>query len=87
VILIDPPVWPGWDRVWSHLVSDESYDELHAFARKVGIPRRGFDRDHYDVPEEWYDEVLARGVEPVTSRELVRRLVAAGLRRRKPRFV
>ncbi len=44
---------------------------------------RGFDRDHYDVPAEWYDEVLARGVEPVSSRELVRRLVAAGLRRRK----
>ena len=28
MILIDPPVWPGWNRVWSHLVSDEAYDEL-----------------------------------------------------------
>ena len=83
MILIDPPAWPAWNRVWSHLVSDESYEELHAFAKAAGIPARGFDRDHYDVPSEWYDEVLARGVEPVTSRELVTRLVAAGLRRRK----
>jgi len=60
-----------------------SYAELHAFAREVGIPERGFDRDHYDVPSEWYDRVVALGAEPVTSRELIRRLVGAGLRRRK----
>jgi hypothetical protein len=83
VILIDPPVWPGWDRVWSHLVSDESYDELHAFARKVGIPARGFDRDHYDVPSDKYDEMVAAGATPVESRVLVRRLIESGLRHRK----
>jgi len=82
-LMIDPPAVPSRGRLWSHLASDESYDELHAFARELGIPARGFDRDHYDVPAEWYDEVLARGVQPVSSRELVRRLVAAGLRRRK----
>ena len=82
-LMIDPPAVPSRGRMWSHLASDTSFDELHAFARELGIPERGFDRDHYDVPSEWYDEVLARGVEPVTSRELVRRLVAAGLRRRK----
>ena len=85
-LMIDPPAVPSRGRLWSHLASDESYDELHAFARELGIPERGFDRDHYDVPEEWYDQVLGLGVEPVSSRELVRRLVAAGLRRRKPRL-
>jgi Protein of unknown function (DUF4031) len=82
-LMIDPPAVPSRGRWWSHLASDESFDALHAFARELGIPERGFDRDHYDVPSEWYDEVLGRGVEPVTSRELVKRLVAAGLRRRK----
>lgn len=82
-ILIDPPNAAGHGRLWSHLASDTSYAELHAFAREVGIPERGFDRDHYDVPSEWYDRVVALGAEPVTSRELIRRLVAAGLRRRK----
>jgi hypothetical protein len=83
-LMIDPPAVPSRGRMWSHLASDTSYDELHAFARELGIPERGFDRDHYDVPSEFYDTVVGLGVEPVSSRELVKRLVAAGLRRRKP---
>ena len=83
-LMIDPPAVPSRGRMWSHLASDESFDELHAFARELGIPERGFDRDHYDVPEEWYDAVVEAGARPVTSRELVVALVAAGLRRRKP---
>lgn len=83
MILIDPPQVPSRGRLWSHLASDTSYDELHAFAARVGIPERGFDRDHYDVPAEYYDDMVAAGAVPVRSRELVSRLVAAGLRRRK----
>jgi hypothetical protein len=82
-LMIDPPLVPSRGRMWSHLASDTSYDELHVFARELGIPERGFDRDHYDVPAEWYDQVVALGAEPVTSRELVSRLRAAGLRRPK----
>jgi hypothetical protein len=84
MILIDPPNAAGHGRLWSHLASDTSYDELHVFARLIGIPERGFDRDHYDVPSERYDDVVAAGAFPVTSRELIIRLVRAGLRRRKP---
>lgn len=83
MILIDPPLVPSRGRLWSHLASDTSYDELHEFARSLGIPERGFDRDHYDVPEEWYDEAVSQGAVPVSSRELIVRLVGAGLRRRK----
>ncbi len=50
-LLIDTPVWPWRGRLWSHLVSDVSYDELHAFVEaELGIPRRAFQGDHYDVP-------------------------------------
>ena len=84
MILIDPPNAAGHGRLWSHLASDESFEELHAFALPLGIPQRGFDRDHYDVPSEWYDRMLEAGAVPVTSRELVQRLIRAGLRRRKP---
>lgn len=83
MILIDPPNAHGHGRLWSHLASDTSYDELHAFAEALGIPPRGFDRDHYDVPAEWYDRVVALGAQQVSSRELVARLRAAGLRRRR----
>jgi hypothetical protein len=85
VILIDPPTWPGHGRMWSHLISDASYEELHAFAEAVGIPARGFERDHYDVPAHMYEQVVAAGAVEVSSREVVRRLEAAGLRKRKRR--
>lgn len=82
-VLIDPPRWPGHGRLWSHLVSDVSYAELHRFAGTQGIPARGFDRDHYDVPGERYEALVAAGAVPVESRELLRRLTDSGLRRRK----
>jgi hypothetical protein len=83
MILIDPPAVPAHGRMWSHLVSDTSYDELHEFAAAHGIPARGFERDHYDVPDQFYDRLVEAGAVPVSSRELVGRLVRAGLRRRK----
>lgn len=82
-IYVDPPIWPGHGRLWSHLVSDASYAELHAFAESLGIPRRSFERDHYDVIAECYTLVVDAGACEVSSRELVIRLGAAGLRRRK----
>jgi muramoyltetrapeptide carboxypeptidase len=81
-LLIDPPIWPAHGRVWSHLVSDVSFEELHEFARGLGLPPRGFHRDHYDVPAESYDRIVAAGAVAVSSRDLVARLIAAGLRRR-----
>ncbi|MEV5874166.1 DUF4031 domain-containing protein [Streptomyces sp. NPDC052101] len=84
-LYIDPPVWPGHGRLWSHLVSDVSYDELHAFARKLDVPRRAFDRDHYDLPAHRYADAVAAGAVEVGSKELVRRLTQAGLRRPKGR--
>jgi hypothetical protein len=79
-VLIDDPMWPLHGRKWSHLVSDVSLDELHEFAERAGIPRRGFHGDHYDVPEEYHADMVALGATPTPSRELVRRLRAAGLR-------
>jgi hypothetical protein len=81
VIYLDPPAWPSRGRLWSHLISDVSFAELHAFAELLGIPRRGFDGDHYDLPSAWYAVAVWLGARPVPSREIVRRLSAAGLRR------
>ena len=54
------PTWPGHGRLWSHLISDSSYYELHAFARAVGMVR-GFERDHYDVPRSCTSRWSQRG--------------------------
>jgi hypothetical protein len=82
-VLIDPPRWPAHGRLYSHLVSDTSFAELHAFAAAQGLPERAFDRDHYDVPADRYPSLVAAGALPVESRELLARLIGAGLRRRK----
>jgi hypothetical protein len=79
-VLIDKPLWPAHNTLWSHLVSDSSIDELHSFAAQNGIPRRAFDLDHYDVPEARYDALVAAGALPVDIRELVTRLRNSGLR-------
>ncbi|MFE2096736.1 MULTISPECIES: DUF4031 domain-containing protein [unclassified Streptomyces] len=84
-LYIDPPSWPGHGRMWSHLVSDVSFQELHVFAAELGVPRRAFERDHYDIPSHRYADAVAAGAVEIGSKELVRRITAAGLRRPKGR--
>ena len=79
-VLVDFPIWPAHGTVWAHLVSDESLAELHAFARLAGLPPRSFDLDHYDVPEERIGALVALGALQVPGKDLVRRLIASGLR-------
>ncbi len=79
-ILIDEARWWFREEKWCHLVSDVSAEELHEFADRVGIPRRGFQGDHYDVPERYRAQMIEAGALAVESRELVRRLRGAGLR-------
>jgi len=64
------------------MISDESLDELHAFAARLNLPKRAFGGDHYDVTDELRDCAIAEGAVPVDSRTIVRALHAAGLRRR-----
>ena len=78
-VYVDPPHWTKHGRRWSHLVAD-SLEELHAFAADQGLPRRAFHGDHYDVPEEYLDELLAAGAVAVTSRELLAVLRRSGTR-------
>lgn len=79
-VLIDDPRWPAHGRLWAHLVSDADLDELHAFAKLHDVPARAFDLDHYDVPAELVPRLIAGGAQHVEGRELVRRLIASGLR-------
>ena len=78
-VYIDPPLWPAHGTHFSHLVSDTSYEELHDFADRLGVARRAFDRDHYDVPESLYRRAVAAGAVPVDGRQLTRLLVRSGL--------
>ena len=79
-IYLDPPLWPAHGTHFSHLISDTSLAELHAFAAAAGIPDRAFDGDHYDVAERRFDDLVAAGALAVEARILVRKLIASGLR-------
>jgi hypothetical protein len=83
MLYVDRPAWPAHSRLWSHLISDVSYAELHAFAEMLGAPRRGFERDHYDIPAERFAAAVWLGARVVPGREIVARLTRAGLRVRK----
>ena len=61
-------------RHWCHMVSDEGYDELHAFATELGIPRHRFQGDHYDLPPHLRWQAVALGACEVGTRELTRRM-------------
>ncbi|MDA2944569.1 MAG: DUF4031 domain-containing protein [Actinomycetota bacterium] len=80
MILIDQPLWWHRGRRWSHMASDVSIDELRRFAEANGLDQRTFHGDHYDVPEEYLARLIAAGAVSVSSRELLERLRAAGLR-------
>lgn len=83
-ILLDPARWPAHGTVFGHLVSDVSLDELHTFARAVGLPPQAFDHDHYDVPASRYPDLTSAGATLIGEKELVSRLAASGLRVRTP---
>lgn len=84
MILVDPPLWPAHGTHFSHLVSDTSLDELHAFAELIGLSARAHDRDHYDLPVSRYHDAVAAGAREVSPAEVVRALRRAGLRHSKP---
>ncbi|MBX7264998.1 DUF4031 domain-containing protein [Micromonospora sp. Llam7] len=83
MIYVDRPAWPARGRLWSHLISDVALAELHAFAETLGAPRCAFDRDHYDIPAERFPMAVWLGARVVPSRDLVRLLRNAALRRPK----
>jgi hypothetical protein len=81
-ILIDEPRWRRSDDArFAHLVSDTSFEELHAFVSALTLGRLlRFHRDHYDVPAASWQPTVDAGARVVPTREIVERLLAAGMR-------
>jgi hypothetical protein len=74
---------PG--RQWCHMVSDTSFEELHAMAAALGLPRIAFQGDHYDLTPSLRSAAVMLGAQPVDGRELARRRVRTEPRR--PRVI
>ena len=69
---------------WCHMVTDSSSEELHSFARRLGLHRERFQEHgrlpHYDLRPEMRERALTLGAEAVGSKELFRRGREAFLR-------
>ena len=59
---------------WCHMATDASFEELHAFAARLGLRRAWFQRDHYDLPPHGRAAAVALGAEQVATRELLLRM-------------
>lgn len=81
-VYVDDAVWPWRGQRWAHLMAD-SLDELHAFAARLGMPRRAFQDKasgaHYDVSAEMRAQAIAMGAVPISrhhDRAKVRAVIA-----------
>ena len=69
--------YPGVElrfTVWCHMASDDSFEELHEFAARLGLRRAWFQRDHYDLPAHGRAAAVALGAEEVATGELLLRM-------------
>jgi hypothetical protein len=53
----------------SHLIAD-SEAELHAMADQIGVARRWYQGDHYDVCKSKRELAISCGAVPITTRQL-----------------
>jgi hypothetical protein len=77
-ILVDPlqrySYVPFAVKDWCHMAVDGSFEELHAFAAGLGIPRARFQGDHYDLTPWVRERAVAMGAVEVSTRELLLRM-------------
>lgn len=62
----------------SHMIADTEA-ELHAMADRIGVARRWYQGDHYDIAMSKRDAAIAAGAVPITLRQLA---CMAALRRK-----
>lgn len=53
----------------SHMICDD-IDELHEMAEKIGVRRKWFQGDHYDVCMEMRDKAIKLGAVEISMRQL-----------------
>ncbi len=91
-VYVDNAVFPWRGRHWAHLLADD-LDELHAFAARLGLPRRAFQDKrsgaHYDIDTGLREVALQLGATPVSRlQDRVRmRAIIANAKRQWSGFV
>lgn len=90
-VYVDEAVWPWKGKKWAHLMAD-SLDELHDFAKKLGLQRNWYQYNarhaHYDVTESKRELALklgAKDLAPFEERDLYKKVIDNAKRIQKER--
>ncbi|WP_127076175.1 DUF4031 domain-containing protein [Rhodomicrobium lacus] len=59
----------------SHMIAD-SEAELHEMAQAIGVARRWFQGDHYDICKSKREAAIARGARPISMRDFATKAMA-----------
>jgi hypothetical protein len=65
----------GFKYVMSHMFADTE-DELHAMADKIGVLRKWYQGDHYDITQSKRALAVQAGAKEITVREMARMVMA-----------
>lgn len=60
---------PGRTYVMCHMIADTE-EELHAMAEKIGVARKWYQGDHYDIARSKRFLAILNGAKPITMRQL-----------------
>lgn len=66
---------PGRRYVMCHMIADTS-EELHAMADRIGVARKWFQGDHYDITQSKRALAVQAGAKQISLRELARIAIA-----------
>jgi len=59
---------PGRTYVMSHMIADTD-EELHEMAERIGVVRKWFQRDHYDITKSKRAQAVMCGAKEITWRQ------------------
>ena len=68
-VYVDTMRAPFKGMLMCHMIAD-SEQELHAMAAAIGMQRKSYQRDHYDVSMEMKQLAIQRGAPEIGMREL-----------------
>jgi hypothetical protein len=68
-VYVDTMQAPFKGMLMCHMIAD-SEQELHAMAAAIGMPRKSYQRDHYDISMEMKQLAIQRGAREIGMREL-----------------
>jgi hypothetical protein len=71
MVYVDNMRAPYRGMIMCHMGAD-TIEELHEMAQKIGLARRWFQGDHYDICKAKRAIAVAFGAKQITARELVR---------------